>query len=233
MPWIYKINLVRTLVYRIVTICSNWTIIDREIRKLTKFLQKNCFPSCVIAQAVKDVLDRFHSSKTEKYDVKKKEYRIVLHFLGNESFCIKTQLIKLFAKCYPQIDLKVVFTCKNRIGNLFQVKDFVPTMSKSHLIYKISCEACHASYVGKTINTLNERFFGGSNSGHLLLVTCMNSPLNIHSQENPGHKFNVDNIEILDQASYDDLLFTKESLHIQFEKPLLNRNIGAKTLFLF
>ena len=61
----------------------------------------------------------------------------------------------------------------------------------------------------------------------------MNSPLNIHSRENPGHKFNVDNIEILDQASYDDLLFTKESLHIQFEKPLLNRNIGTKTLFLF
>ena len=145
-------------IYIYMTICSNWTIIDREIRKLTKFLQRNCFPSGVIAQTVKDVLDRFHSSKTENYDVKKKEYRIVLPFLGNESFCIKTQLIKLFAKCYPQIDLKVVFTCKSRIGILFQVKDFVPTMSKSHLIYKISCEACHASYVGKTINTLNERF---------------------------------------------------------------------------
>ena len=70
MPWIYKINLVRILVHRIVTICSNWTIIDWEIRKLTKFLQKNCFPSGVIAQAVNDVLDRFHSSKTENYDVK-------------------------------------------------------------------------------------------------------------------------------------------------------------------
>ena len=155
----------------------------------------------------------------------------MLPFWGNESFCIKTQLIKLFAKCYPQIDLKVVFTCKNRIGNLFQVKDFVPTMSKTHLIYKISCEACHASYVSKTINTLNERFFCGSNSGHLH-PAHMNSPLNIHSRENPRHKFNVDNIEILGQASYDDLLFTKESLHIQFEKPLLNSNIGTKTLSL-
>ena len=101
---------------------------------------------------MKDVLDRYHSSKKENYDVNKKEHRIVLPFLCNES-CIKTQLIKLFATWYPHIDLKVLLTCKNRLGKLFQVTEFVPTMSKSHASYQICCEACHASYVGKPSNT--------------------------------------------------------------------------------
>ena len=35
------------------------------IRKLTRFLQKNCLPSSVIGQAEKDGLDRFHSSKIQ------------------------------------------------------------------------------------------------------------------------------------------------------------------------
>ena len=105
-------------------------------------------------------------------------------------------------------------------------------MSKSHVIYKISCEACHASYIGKTINTLNVRFFIGSNSGYLHPAN-MSSPLNVHIRENPGHEFNVGNIELLDEASHDGMPFTKESPHIQFEKPLLNRNIGTRTLFIF
>ena len=63
------------------------------------------------------------------------------------------------------------------------------------------------------------------------------SPLNMQNRENLGHEFNVGNIEILDEASYDDLLLTTVSSYSigkdYFEQKHWNNDIVPFLTLLF
>ena len=83
-PFVYKTNLIRTLVYRIHKISSTWVIFHEEVLKLSSFLMKNCFPKTVISKCVYDFLEKVRSPTLPlNYDVPKKECRIILPYLGN------------------------------------------------------------------------------------------------------------------------------------------------------
>ena len=76
--------------------------------------------------------------------------------------------------------------------------------------------ACNACYIGKTVNTLQERFLVGKETAHLHPENW-NSPLQVHLKDNPNHSFSFDDVEILDKSNDKDLLFIKESLYIMNE----------------
>ena len=145
-------------------------------------------------------------------------------------FKIKQQIKKAFS-VLPCVKVQVIFTCKNRIKDMFRVKDVLPKLWRSHVVYKINCETCNVSYIGKTINTIYERFHTGKNSAHLHPEN-EHSPLLRHIKANPDHVFDSNNVQIVDHAS-GDALFTQESLYINLEKPELNKNIGTRPLYLF
>ena len=92
---------------------------------------------------------------------------------------------------------------------------------KSHVVYELSCDACNASYIGKAVNTLRERFLG-----LMLISNLINnlSPLLSFTLEpyNPTHSFDRDKIQVLDSSAYNIDLETKESLYISYLKPSLN-----------
>ena len=115
----------------------------------------------------------------------------------------------------------MIFSCNNRIGNFFRVKDTIPKLWRSHVVYKINCEACNASYIGKTINTLYERFHVGKTTAHLHPENAI-SPLNKHLRQFPSHSFDDENIQIIDTSITDEMLLIKESLYITHDKPKLN-----------
>ena len=232
MPLAYKINLIKTLIHRIYNICSTRDIFHGQIEKLKTYLSKNCFPSGLVKKCIQEVVNKLSLGKPDpSYDVPKKECRIILPYLGVDSFRIKQQIKKTFS-ALPCVKVQVIFSCKNRIRNMFRVKDFIPKLWSSHVVYKINCDSCNEFYIGKTINTLYERFHTGKNSGHLHPEN-VNSPLLKHIKKHPDHVFNSDNVQILDYDSCDNTLYTKESLYIGLEKPILNGNIGTRPLQLF
>ena len=71
-------------------------------------------------------------------------------FLGDVSKQVEIQLKGLFAKHYPQINLRFVYKSVDRIGNRFRLKDATPKDCMSLLVYKYKCESCNALYIGKT-----------------------------------------------------------------------------------
>ena len=167
MPLAYKINLIKTLIHRIYNICSTRDIFHGQIEKLKTYLSKNCFPSGLVKKCIQEVVNKLSLGKPDpSYDVPKKECRIILPYLGVDSFRIKQQIKKTFS-ALPCVKVQVIFSCKNRIRNMFRVKDFIPKLWSSHVVYKINCDSCNEFYIGKTINTLYERFHTGKNSGHL------------------------------------------------------------------
>ena len=87
-------------------------------------------------------------------------------------------------------------------------------------------------YIGKTVNTLRERFISGANA-HLKFDQQFQSPFKLHLSDNPTHSFNRDNIRILDTSPYNIDLETKESLYISYLKPSLNTDTKSRPLLLF
>ena len=169
--------------------------------------------------------------KVLNFDVPKKKCRIVLPFLGPESFRLKSRIKRAFSSM-GHINVQVIFSATNRIQNMFHLKDRIPNAWNSHCVYSIRCQVCNACYIGKTVNTLQERFLVGKETAHLHPENWK-SPLQVHLKDNPNHSFSFDDVEILDKSNDKDLLFIKESLYIMNEKPELNRNIGTCAIYLF
>ena len=148
---------------------------------------------------------------------------MVLPYLGPISVFIKGRVTKLVSKFYPQVDLKIIYRRGRTIGSLFPCKDRFPLKCNSHVVYKTQCEACgsSATYVGKIITTVYERFHG--TNGHLHPST-KSSALLEHIATNISHhcEFKFDNSKIIDACTGDLKLRFAESIQLKHSKQTLN-----------
>ena len=187
-PDAYKHNLIYCLVYRVFHIASSYSIFHTNLEVLKKkFLKIHRF------------LDTLYLPSDPTTSVAKKTIVLVLPYLGPLSIFTKRRLRKLFSKFYPFVNLKIVFNRGSTIKRLFSYKDKFSPKCSSGVVYQIQCEACgpSAAYVGKTINTLHERFYGPN--GHLHPSTNGSALLEHLAQEiSPNCEFNSKNIKILD-----------------------------------
>ena len=94
---------------------------------------------------------------------------------------------------------------------------------RSGVVYQIQCEDCGsgAAYVGKTVNTLRERFYGSN--GHLNPSTKSSTLLeHLGLDLNPTCEFNPYKIKVLDTCRGDLQLRYAESIHLKHSKQTLN-----------
>ena len=223
-PDLYKRNLISCLCYRIYKIASSYHILHENLQTLTNKLLKNGFPRWLIDCEVGKVLDRFYSPRsTEPISSEKEEIIMVLPYLGEMSTVYKRKLCRLVHRFYPDVQLRVVFKRGFRLSNLFSFKDELPLQCKSGVVYYTQCDNCGSSqaYVGKTINTLYERFY--SSNGHLNPLT-RDSKLQKHMDESGDSKccFKFEDIKILDYCNFDRRLKVIESIHLKLDKQNLN-----------
>ena len=140
-------------------------------------------------------------------------------FLGPLSYVLSKRLKGIICKYYPSVDLKIVFKRGFNISNMFKFKDVLPLKCRSGVIYHTMCKKCgpSAAYLGKTKNTLYERFYGSS--GHLNPKT-INSALHSHISEtnDPECEFVFDDIKILGSSTHDLRLRYMESIMLKLEK---------------
>ena len=71
------------------------------------------------------------------------------------------------------------------------------------------------AYIGKTVNTLYERFYGSNGHLHALLEHIM-------QDVSPNYGFDIDKIKILDSCNNDLKLRFAESIHIKLGNQSLN-----------
>ncbi len=55
-PSIYKMNSIKTLIYRAYNICSSWVNFDQEINTLKEYFTNNCYPGLLFEKHVKRFL---------------------------------------------------------------------------------------------------------------------------------------------------------------------------------
>ena len=92
--------------------------------------------------------------------------------------------------------------------------------AQSLVVYRLTCETCKQTYIGKTERILSHRI-----KEHL--KPKKDSAIQTHLQEHSTHVFDPDNIEILDKTTSNFKIRLKEELHIITHKPKLNSQHAA------
>ena len=221
----YKSNLIGTLTARAYQIASSYNIFHADIQIMREKFRRNGFPISFIDSHIGNVLNRIRSPKPVPITtVPKREVIVTLPFLGPLSYIIKRRLQILIRKFYPSVQIKIYFRRGFTLQNLFSssFKDKFPLKCLSGVVYFIHCKHCGPSqaYIGKTINSLHERFYGIN--GHLH-PSSSKSTLLRHMDANPLCEFDFDSIKILDKCDTNLRLRYSESIYLKFEKQSLNK----------
>ena len=147
-PLSYKKSLVRTLFHRARRLCSP-IFLDDEFSFLTRSLLANGYP--------KDFIFKYSQSPSQHLPVfgpEPKPVFIKIPYLGESFSKVVLRRISNVRHVLPCVKPVVLFsTCRVPVRS---VKDFVPQLDQSHLIYQFTCD-CGYSYVGRTERTLRER----------------------------------------------------------------------------
>ena len=107
--------------------------------------------------------------------------RGVMYYLSEERYC------KIYCSMSHQSGV-----LQKVLSSFFRVKGVSPVVWKSHVVYKMSCDACNPSYIGRTANTLRERFIPGGNAHVMLnLIKNVNARLNSTFRRPPPSRSKV------------------------------------------
>ena len=151
----YKKSLIDTLLFRCFSVCSDYTFFHLKVKNLREILKKNSYRSGIIEQSIKSFLNILHVPKKAIPTVPKKELFIILPYLGTLSSNLKRKSRTCFKNSLPQCKIKITLKSTNRLSSLFRFNDVIPNKLQSHLVYKLSCGNCNATYYGKTERHVN------------------------------------------------------------------------------
>ena len=142
LPSVYKFGLLSTLLFRYFSICSSYALFHLEVIEFKQIFLMNGYPSYLIDTCIKKILDKMFCEKPIRDTVPKKEYFIVLPYLGTLSGK------NVFQKSVPWGKINLTFKTHSRISHLFRYKDPIPKDLVSNIIYSYSCPSCNAGYIG-------------------------------------------------------------------------------------
>ena len=144
-----KINLIKTLVYRVLMISSKCFLGD-EIKFIKSTLSKNGYPLSVLDGVVHDV--KF--DRASRYTVNKCPVYLRLPYIGSRGERFAKSITVVVGKCYFSAAVRVIFqTCTTFVS---MRKDVLPPHHINSVIYKYTC-SCGSDYIGRTSNRLDLR----------------------------------------------------------------------------
>ena len=209
---------------------NTWIGFHNNIKELTNILGKNQFPSSLVNRTVKQYLNKFltsplpTSATTSSNEIRPHYYK--LPFVGPFSTYAQHRVKRLTQRHCKNLDIKLVFA-SYKIKNLFSTKDAISKLSRSRVVYKFSCAGCSTCSVGETHRHLATRV-----REHLTSDKNSHIFQHIYGSETCRALYSENYFSILDTASTSFQLKIKESLHIGWEKPSLNKQVNHVNLTL-
>ena len=149
----YKINNIRTLLYRAYALCDSWISMDREMKFLINYFRMNAYPNSIIYKTINNFLTSKCSDSYEPRKVSVNKLIMYQKIPYINYLCtnfIQTELNKLINNFYSHIDFRPVFVNPFTIGAMLNHKERLPECLRSGICYNFVCSACGATYVGSS-----------------------------------------------------------------------------------
>ena len=122
----------------------------QQLILLREIFQKNGYPE--------NLIDRWiHIIKEKVATVEKEPLRLVLPNLGTMSRQTRAKLQKFIKGVLNCCKLQVIFKSQNKFCNSFCLKDPVPQILTSGVVYTFHCRLCNESYYGECVRHLAAR----------------------------------------------------------------------------
>ena len=235
LPSVYKFGLLSTLLFRYFSICSNFQLFHLEVVEFKKIFTKNGYPSKLIDACIFKFLNKMYVKKVNIDTVPKREYLIVLPYLGPLSTKIQHRIKTVFQKTLNYGKIRIVFRTTRRLSHLLRFKDLVSTDLSSHIIYHFKCSCCNAGYIGET-----RKHFKVRSSQHLGISEFTGRPMKgglptAITKHIKDSKCQCDlrNFDILGREEDYHKRLVKESLFIKLYDYALNEQQTSTELLLF
>ena len=222
-PINFKINAIKTLLYRAYNVCSNYSFLHEEFSFLTSFFRDNGYCSFFVQNFIKKFMDRKYRPDNVILS-SKPDFFLSLPYFGPQSLKLKEELMSLFKKFIPDKTFSLILCNRNTIGSLFRYKDRLPSLMLSSVIYKYSCSQCESDYVGMTSRNLYMRIaehVGKSFRTGVPLSQPLHSSVRDHTISCDS-KICSSDFKVLASTSCSLDLKILESLYILKTKPKLN-----------
>ena len=228
-PKSYKKGLVNCLVFRAWKLCSSYVLFHSEILFVKELLMSNGYPANFIDSIVHRFLSKQFSNTDvmQPYGPHKRRVYLFLPYVGElATNKFARQIRRLIAKIAPCVELRLVFRAAQKLSCLTRLKSKLNVLSRSGVVYQISCSQCEAFYVGKTKRRLEQRVQEHSQQGY--------SSLYKHSSD-LCHQIDYSNPAVISVDNNDYRLQIKEALKIKDLKAYnsLNANIRSCELKLW
>ena len=179
------------------------------------------------ANFINSIVHRFLSKQFSNTDVmqpygphKRRLYLCLPYIREMATNKFARQIRRLIAKIAPCVELRLVFRAAQKLSCLTRLKSKLNVLSRSGVVYQISCSQCEAFYVGKTKRRLEQRIQEHSQQGY--------SSLYKHSSD-LCHQIDYSNPAVISVDNNDYRLQIKEALKIKDLKAYnsLNANIRS------
>jgi hypothetical protein len=182
----------------------------------------------VIGQKLNSLFDRSLIVSS----VPKKLVYISLPYIGYyQNRFLRNEFNTLIKRHYPQLDLKLIFKNNFSIDSFFRVKDRMPALLQSNVVYEFKCSQCQATYCGETTRHLQSRIAehkGLSVRTGRTLSSPPYSAIREHSLSN-DHPIRNDSFKIVAQTDK-HWVRTLESIVIHRLSPSLNDSAASVPL---
>ena len=234
-PEQFKINSIKTLLFRGYNICSDWPAFHKEIEFLKAFFLSNGFPPYLFYKTLRAFLNNFHSNTPPSKQTKPTIRYICLPYYGILSFDTRKKFEKILKLAYPDILFRFIFTNPCTIGSQFRHKEQLPSNLMSNIVYMFTCLHCKMRYIGETQRNLSLRIpehLGLSPRTGKPIGKPSHSCIRSHSLQ-MNHSCNKGDFKILHKARNGFDLLILESLYIKHLSPELNSNLSSFPLLTF
>jgi hypothetical protein len=183
----------------------------------------NGYPERLFDYCLKCFVDKKFKSDSNPPKVKEDnvETMFFIPYIGQPSVIFGKKLKAIFKRYYG-VDVRVIFTTF-KVKNYFSLKSCTPLPLMANVVYKFNCLCdTNTTYIGKTMRHLATRVKEHKTTPSAIkehLTTCMICS----SQYSCSNNFSI-----IATGKNDFETTIKESLHIRYQQPSLNKQLSTQ-----
>ena len=210
--------MVACLVNRAITVSSDQTARDAELKRIHKIMEANGYPRKFVERNIKKQLKCLRK-KTAHAPEEEKMITINIPFINGLS-----EEVRRVAR---MAGIRCTFYTPHTLKSLYSVKDALPSDRTTHVVYSVHCDTCDEEYIGETLRALGVR--KKEHQDAIRLGQDKKSAIAEHIQDQvTPHEMDWASLKVIDQARKTKERKIREAFHIEQRMPKINRDKGVE-----